>query len=66
VSFLVGGRWSVVSGQWSVVGGRWSPTIVQRLKALCYTVGLTPTARCCAWNSASRRTLQRAGFLPCG
>jgi RimJ/RimL family protein N-acetyltransferase len=40
--------------------------IVQQLKARCYEAGLIPTAKCFAWNSASRRTLQRAGFLPCG
>src|SRR5262249_43089014 len=40
--------------------------MIQQLKAACYETGLIPTAKCFAWNIASRRTLQRAGFAPCG
>jgi RimJ/RimL family protein N-acetyltransferase len=40
--------------------------IVQELKRLCYESGHVPAARCNPNNTASRRTLQRAGFVPCG
>ena len=40
--------------------------IVQELKRLCYEAGHVPAARCNPANVASRRTLQRAGFVPCG
>ena len=40
--------------------------LVQELKRVCYEAGKQPAARCDADNIASRRTLQRAGFLPCG
>lgn len=40
--------------------------IVQELKRLCYDRGFIPGARCRVDNAASRRTLQRAGFVPCG
>ena len=40
--------------------------IVQELKRLCYERGRVPAARCNPGNVASRRTLQRAGFAPCG
>lgn len=40
--------------------------LVQELKRICYETGRKPTARCSADNTASRATLQRAGFLPCG
>ena len=40
--------------------------IVQELKRLCYERGFIPGARCSPANVASRQTLQRAGFVPCG
>jgi GNAT superfamily N-acetyltransferase len=40
--------------------------LVQELKRLCYEAGRIPAARCSPANLASRRTLQRAGFAPCG
>ncbi len=40
--------------------------IVQELKRVCYAGGRIPGARCNPSNVASRRTLQRAGFVPCG
>lgn len=40
--------------------------LVQELKRVCYEMGKTPAARCQAGNVPSRRTLQRAGMLPCG
>jgi len=40
--------------------------IVQELKRVCYEGGHVPGARCNPANLASRRTLQRAGFVPCG
>jgi GNAT superfamily N-acetyltransferase len=39
--------------------------LVQELKRTCYEMGNTPAARCNAANTASRATLQKAGFLPC-
>ena len=39
--------------------------LVQELKRLCYEMGRVPAARCNQDNSASRRTLQRAGMFPC-
>jgi GNAT superfamily N-acetyltransferase len=39
--------------------------LVQEVKRLCYERGKVPAARCSVANVASRRTLQRAGFLPC-
>ena len=41
--------------------GTW---LVQELKRLCYELGAIPCARCSTTNEASRRTLQRAGFVP--
>jgi GNAT superfamily N-acetyltransferase len=38
--------------------------LVQELKRLCYELGGIPAARCDPMNTASRRTLQKAGFLP--
>lgn len=38
---------------------------VQELKRECYALGAVPGARCNPDNLASRRTLQRAGFVPC-
>lgn len=40
--------------------------LVQELKRVCYEAGKKPAARCNAANVASRRTLEKAGFLPCG
>jgi GNAT superfamily N-acetyltransferase len=39
--------------------------LVQELKRACYEAGKRPAARCDPGNVASRRTLQRAGLLPC-
>lgn len=39
--------------------------LVQELKRLTYELGAVPAARCNTDNVASRRTLQRAGFVPC-
>ena len=40
--------------------------LVQELKRICYENGNRPAARSGAENIASRATLQKAGFLPCG
>jgi GNAT superfamily N-acetyltransferase len=40
--------------------------LVQELKRICGEKGLIPTARCHQDNTASRRTLERAGMFPCG
>lgn len=40
--------------------------LVQELKRVCYEGGHIPAARCNPDNVASRRTLQSAGFVPCG
>ena len=40
--------------------------LVQELKRVCYENGNVPGARCNQKNTASRRTLQSAGFVPCG
>jgi GNAT superfamily N-acetyltransferase len=40
--------------------------LVQELKRVCYEGGNVPAARCNPGNVASRRTLQKAGFVPCG
>lgn len=40
--------------------------LVQELKRVCHEAGRKPAARCNPTNIASRRTLQKAGFLPCG
>jgi GNAT superfamily N-acetyltransferase len=40
--------------------------LVQELKRVCYEGGSVPAARCNPKNMASRQTLQRAGFVPCG
>jgi GNAT superfamily N-acetyltransferase len=42
--------------------GSW---LVQELKRIAYERGKTPAARCNPDNVASRRTLQKAGLLPC-
>jgi GNAT superfamily N-acetyltransferase len=38
--------------------------LVQELKRACYELGAIPAARCSPDNVASRRSLQRAGFVP--
>jgi GNAT superfamily N-acetyltransferase len=40
--------------------------LVQELKRVCRERGNVPAARCRADNVASRKTLQKAGFVPCG
>ncbi|HUF61448.1 MAG TPA: GNAT family N-acetyltransferase [Verrucomicrobiales bacterium] len=40
--------------------------LVQELKKVCYGQGSVPAARCGPANIASRKTLQKAGFVPCG
>jgi GNAT superfamily N-acetyltransferase len=40
--------------------------LVQELKRACYEGGSIPAARCNPKNIASRKTLQKAGFVPCG
>jgi GNAT superfamily N-acetyltransferase len=40
--------------------------LVQELKRICCEQGSTPSARCSPKNIASRKTLQKAGFVPCG
>jgi GNAT superfamily N-acetyltransferase len=40
--------------------------LVQELKKVCYEAGSIPAARCNPKNFASRKTLQKAGFVPCG
>ena len=40
--------------------------LVQELKAVCRAGGSVPAARCNVNNIPSRRTLQKAGFVPCG
>jgi GNAT superfamily N-acetyltransferase len=39
--------------------------LVQELKRICYEGGSVPCARCNTDNVASRKTLQKAGFVPC-
>jgi GNAT superfamily N-acetyltransferase len=39
--------------------------LVQELKAVCRNGEKVPAARCNVGNQASRKTLQRAGFVPC-
>jgi GNAT superfamily N-acetyltransferase len=40
--------------------------LVQELKRVCYEGGSVPAARCSPTNVASWKTLQKAGFVPCG
>lgn len=40
--------------------------LVQELKRACRVGGSVPAARCNIENTASRKTLQKAGFVPCG
>ena len=39
--------------------------LVQELKRVCYEAGKRPAARCNPGNVASRKTLEKAGLLPC-
>jgi GNAT superfamily N-acetyltransferase len=39
--------------------------LVQELKRVCYELGSVPCARCNTTNTVSRKTLQKAGFVPC-
>jgi GNAT superfamily N-acetyltransferase len=39
--------------------------LVQELKRVCYEMGSIPCARCNPENIASRKALQKAGFVPC-
>jgi GNAT superfamily N-acetyltransferase len=39
--------------------------LVQELKRIAYELGSIPGARCNPDNIASRKTLQKAGFVPC-
>ena len=39
--------------------------LVQELKRMAYALGAIPAARCNPGNIASRKTLQKAGFVPC-
>jgi GNAT superfamily N-acetyltransferase len=39
--------------------------LVQELKRVSYEIGKTPAARCNAANVASRKTMEKAGLLPC-
>lgn len=50
----------VESARWQGFGSY----IVQELKRTCYEVGRKPAARCDPNNLGSRRTLEKAGFLP--
>jgi len=40
--------------------------LVQEIKRACYELGGIPACRCNVNNVASRKTLQKAGFVPCG
>ena len=40
--------------------------LVQELKRVCSAQGSVPAARCNPANVASRKTLRKAGFVPCG
>jgi GNAT superfamily N-acetyltransferase len=40
--------------------------LIQELKRICYEMGKLPAARCSVTNTASRKTLEKAGLLPCG
>ena len=40
--------------------------LVQELKAVCRDEGTVPAARCNVTNLPSRKTLQKAGLVPCG
>ena len=44
----------------------WGSYLVQELKRVAYGLGQIPCARCVPSNIASRLTLQKAGFAPCG
>lgn len=40
--------------------------LIQELKRICYEGGKIPAARCNDSNTASRKTMEKAGMLPCG
>lgn len=40
--------------------------LVQELKQVCREMGKVPAARCNVSNAASRKTLEKAGLMPCG
>jgi len=40
--------------------------LIQELKRTCYELKHIPAARCNVDNIPSRKTLQKAGFVPCG
>jgi hypothetical protein len=48
----------------SVEGAVWGAYFVQELKRIAYEMGGIPAARCSPENVASRKTLQKAGFVP--
>jgi hypothetical protein len=41
-------------------------SLVQEVKRITYEAGRVPAARCSPENIGSRRTLEKAGLLPCG
>ena len=45
-------------------GRGFGPYLVQELKRQAYDIGAIPAARCNRDNRPSRKTLQRAGFIP--
>jgi GNAT superfamily N-acetyltransferase len=47
-------------------GQGYGALLVQEIKRMAIADGKTPAARCRPDNAASRRTLQRAGLVPCG
>jgi GNAT superfamily N-acetyltransferase len=50
----------------NVRGRGFGSYIVQEVKRVCYEAGRVPAARCSPENVSSRRTLEKAGLLPCG
>ena len=45
-------------------GRGFGPYLVQELKRQAYDIGAIPAARCNRDNRPSRKTLQKAGFIP--
>ena len=60
---LYGDIWMEVAEPFRMHG--YGTYLVQELKRICYESGGIPCARCNTANIASRKTLQRAGFVPC-
>ncbi|HEY1578850.1 MAG TPA: GNAT family N-acetyltransferase [Terracidiphilus sp.] len=58
-----GDIWMEVAEQYRMRG--YGTYLVQELKRICYEGGSVPCARCNTDNVGSRRTLQKAGFVPC-